>query len=55
MQLLDNNSRLIQAEEINIDTRNPITQIQLPSNIAAGIYYLRLINKNPIKPPEKNH
>jgi hypothetical protein len=44
MQLLDNQSRLIQAEEINI-ANNTTKQIQLSSNIAAGIYYLRLINE----------
>ena len=45
MQLLDNQSRLMQTEEINVDTKNAITQIQLQSNIAAGVYYLRLINE----------
>ena len=45
MQLLDNQSRLMQTEEINADTKNAITQIQLQSNIASGMYYLRLINE----------
>ena len=45
MQLLDNQSRLIQAEEINVDADKFITKIQLQSNIAAGIYYLRLNNE----------
>jgi hypothetical protein len=45
MQLLDNQSRLVQAEEVNIDGNNSTTSIQLPSNIAAGIYYLRLIDE----------
>ncbi|MEP6466056.1 MAG: carboxypeptidase-like regulatory domain-containing protein [Parafilimonas sp.] len=45
MQLLNNQSALMQTEEINVDMKNATTQIQLPSNIAAGIYYLRLINE----------
>ena len=45
MQLLDNQSRLVQAEEINVDAKNTTTQIQLQSNIAAAMYYLRLINE----------
>lgn len=45
MQLLDNQSRLMQAEEINTEADNTTTQIQLSSNIAAGVYYLRLINE----------
>ncbi|HEY2726523.1 MAG TPA: carboxypeptidase-like regulatory domain-containing protein [Parafilimonas sp.] len=45
MQLLSNQSQLMQTEEINVDTKNATTQIQLQSNIAAGMYYLRLINE----------
>jgi hypothetical protein len=45
MQLLDNQSRLVQTEEISIDANNATAQIQLLSNIAAGIYYLRLMNE----------
>ena len=45
MQLLDNQSRLIQTEEINIVSEKSAAQIQLSANIAAGIYYLRLINE----------
>jgi carboxypeptidase-like protein/type IX secretion system substrate protein len=45
MQLLDNQSRLMQAEEINSEANNATTQIQLASNITAGIYYLRLIDE----------
>lgn len=45
MQLLDNQSRLMQTEEISVDAKNATTQIQLQSNIAAGMYYLRLINE----------
>jgi hypothetical protein len=45
MQLLDDQSRLVQTEEINIDANNSTTQIQLSSTIAAGIYYLRLIDE----------
>ena len=45
MQLLNIQSQLMQTEEINVDTKNVTTQIQLQSNIAAGMYYLRLINE----------
>ena len=45
MQLLDNQSRLIMSEEINAASGSSTKQIQLQSNIAAGIYYLRLINE----------
>jgi hypothetical protein len=45
MQLLDNQSRLMQAEEINTVSNNSTKQIQLSSNTAAGIYYLRIINE----------
>lgn len=45
MQLLDNQSRLLQTEEINIDTKNATKQIQLQPNIAGGIYYLRLVDE----------
>jgi hypothetical protein len=45
MQLLDNQSRLIQVEEINTVSNNSTKQIQLSSNTTAGIYYLRLINE----------
>jgi hypothetical protein len=44
MQLLDNQSRLIQAEEINA-ANNSTTQIQLSLNTAAGVYYIRLIDE----------
>jgi hypothetical protein len=44
MQLLNNQSRLIQTEEIIADAKNSTTQIHLQPNIAAGMYYLRLIN-----------
>lgn len=45
VQLFDNTSRPMQAEEINTVSNNSTNQIQLPSNIAAGVYYLRLINE----------
>ncbi len=45
LQVLDNQSRLIQTEEIDTNSDNSTKQIQLNSNIAAGIYYLRLINE----------
>jgi hypothetical protein len=45
MQLLDNQSGLVQAQELNIVSDKSITPIQLPTNIASGIYYLRLIDE----------
>lgn len=45
MQLLDNQAQLIQVEEINAVSKNSTKQIELSSNIASGIYYLRLINE----------
>ena len=45
LYLLDDQSRLIKAEEINIDSEKSSTSITIPSNIAAGIYYVRLIDE----------
>lgn len=45
MQLLDNQSRLMQTEDIIVDANDATTQIQLQSNIVSGIYYVRLINE----------
>jgi hypothetical protein len=45
MQLLDNQSRLVQAEEINTAANNSTIQIRLSSNTAAGVYYMRLIDE----------
>jgi hypothetical protein len=45
LQLLDNQSRLIKVENINTISDKSIVSIQLPSNVAAGIYYLRLIDE----------
>ena len=45
MQLLDNQSNLIKAEEINIETEKSTTSVIIPSNLAKGTYYLRLINE----------
>ncbi|HEX5154483.1 MAG TPA: carboxypeptidase-like regulatory domain-containing protein [Parafilimonas sp.] len=45
IQLLDNQSRLILIESINAIGNNALSGFALPSNISAGIYYLRLINE----------
>ncbi len=45
LQLLDNQSRLIKAEEINSVSEKSTTAITIPSNISAGVYYLRLIDE----------
>lgn len=45
LQLLDNQSRLMKAEEINTDSEKSTALITIPSNIATGVYYLRLISQ----------
>ena len=45
LQLLNNQSVLIMAEKINIISDKINYAIQIPSNITAGIYYLRLIDE----------
>ncbi len=44
VQLLDNNSRLLLSEEKSTTSKQQVINISLPENIAAGIYYARLIN-----------
>jgi hypothetical protein len=45
LYLLDDRSGLIKAEEINIYSKKSVASITIPSNIAAGIYYVRLIDE----------
>ncbi len=45
LQLLDNQSRLITVENITNISDKLNTSFVVPSNITAGIYYLRLINE----------
>ncbi len=45
LQLFDNQSRLIAADDINTTTNKSVSNFILPSNITSGIYYLRLINE----------
>lgn len=45
MQLLDNNSRLIAAEEFTATTDNLTTSIDIPPSLAAGLYYVRVIDE----------
>ena len=44
VQLLDNQSRLMKVEEVNISAKNTTSTITIPSTIAAGTYYLCLID-----------
>ena len=44
-QLLDNQSRLIQTEQIKVASTTLTTSFPVMPDIAPGIYYLRLINK----------
>lgn len=45
IQLLDNNSRLITAEEFTAASGNLTTDINIPSSLAAGMYYVRVIEE----------
>jgi hypothetical protein len=45
LQLLNDHSSLIKVEEISVASGKTTMPVQLPSNIAAGIYYLRLIDE----------
>lgn len=45
LQLLDNQSRLITTKNINAIGNKSVSDFSIPSNIAAGIYYLCLINE----------
>lgn len=42
--LMDNNGQVYQVKEIVITTKNQMVQLTAPTSIAAGIYYVRLIN-----------
>jgi len=46
LQLIDNSSRLILANNITTSGENSVTEIMIPSSLAAGMYYIRLIDKN---------
>lgn len=49
LQLLDNQSTLIKADNINIAAGASAADFTVPPNMAAGIYYLRLINRQTAK------
>ena len=46
MQLLNTQSALIQSQEINTYSAKSVVTVRLPTNIPAGMYYLRLINED---------
>jgi len=45
IQLFDNNSKLILIKDITTTSNNAVTEITIPSSLAAGIYYISLINE----------
>jgi len=45
LQLLDNQSRLTKIEELNAESENYQASFTVPTAIAAGVYYLRLIDE----------
>lgn len=48
VQLLDNNSRLMTAQNISVSAKKEIKLFNIPSTVSSGLYYIRLVN-------EKNH
>ncbi len=45
LQLFDNQSRLITVDYISTTANKSVSDFTVPSNIASGIYYLRLVNE----------
>lgn len=45
VQIFDNVSKLLLAEDFSATENNTITEINIPSSFAGGVYYVRLINK----------
>jgi hypothetical protein len=45
VQLLDNQSRLIKVQEVVVTAKQQTINLQLPSSIASGFYYVRIINE----------
>lgn len=45
VQIFDNNSKLIQVTEIEINSKNEVVFIDFTKCVAKGIYYIRLVDK----------
>ncbi len=45
IQLLDNSSKLISVDEFIAASNNAVTSVEIPSRLASGIYYLRVIDE----------
>jgi hypothetical protein len=45
IQLFDNSSRLILVQDFSAINNNAITNISIPSSLAAGVYYVRVIDE----------
>lgn len=45
IQLLDNSSKLILVKDLNAVSNKTITEITIPSSLASGMYYIRLIDE----------
>ncbi len=44
LQLVSNQAQLIQTQELAVSYKEQLAQMQVPSGIAAGMYYVRLVN-----------
>lgn len=45
IQLLDNNSKLISVDEFTAARNHAVTSVEIPSTLASGIYYIRVIDE----------
>lgn len=45
IQLLDNSSKLISVDEFIAASNHVVTSVEIPSTLAAGIYYIRVIDE----------
>ena len=45
IQLLDNNSKLISVDEFTAASNHAVTSVEIPSTLASGIYYIRVIDE----------
>jgi hypothetical protein len=45
IQLLDNNGKIIQTKEVTTTTKKEVIEVDLSSSLAAGIYFISLLDK----------
>ena len=45
IQVLDNNSKVLLVNEFNTESNNAVAEMEIPSTLAAGIYYIRMIDE----------